>query len=195
MFNWASFLTYVVVVAFTPGPNALTAMGNGIRVGFKRALPFIGGLFTCQCVIMTLVGLFSKALLDYLPGVKPFMLVLGAAYMLYLAYKIFKGGGAEAREGQKDASASFRNGLLLQFVNPKFLLFALTAMTVYILPSFSTLPAIAAKAIIIPLGGTSSCLLWTAFGSLFCGFYNRHAKPINAIMALALAYCAVALFL
>ena len=32
-------------------------------------------------------------------------------------------------------------------------LFALTSMSVYILPHFHTLPAIAAKAIIIPIGG------------------------------------------
>lgn len=194
MFSLSQFLTYIVVIDFTPGPNTLTAMSNGVRFGLRRTLPFIAGLFLGQSLIMALVGLFSKALFDYLPGFKPFMLVLGAAYMLYLAYKIWRGSGPKAAEGG-DSSATMTTGLLLQFVNPKFLLFALTSMSTYILPYFTTLPAIAAKAILIPLGGTCSCLLWSSFGALFFGLYERHAKPINALMALALVYCAVALFL
>ena len=195
MFSWPQFLTYIAVVDITPGPNTLTVMSNGVRFGFRRTLPFLGGLVLGQSVIMALAGLFSKALVDYLPGVKPIMLGLGAAYMLYLAYKIWRGGDIQAAEGQKDGSVTFANGLLLQFINPKLLLFALTSMSSYILPYFTTLPAIAAKAALIPLGGLCSCLLWTTFGSLFCGFYTRHSKPLNAAMALALVYCAIALFL
>ncbi|MEA5060163.1 MAG: LysE family transporter [Candidatus Pelethousia sp.] len=195
MFSLSQFLTYVVIVDFTPGPNTMTSMSNGVRFGFKRTLPFMGGLILGQSVIMALVGLFSKALFDYLPGVKPFMLVIGAAYMLYLAYKIWHSGEPKGADGKKDVSATFFTGVFLQFINPKFLLFALTTMSNYILPYFTTLPAIAAKAAIIPLGGFSSVMLWAAFGSLFYGFYSRHAKLVNAIMALALVYCAVALFL
>ena len=31
MFHWASFLTYAVVTAVTPGPNNLMSMSNGGR--------------------------------------------------------------------------------------------------------------------------------------------------------------------
>lgn len=195
MFSFPQFLTYIVVIDLTPGLNTMTVMSNGIRFGFKRTLPFIGGLVCAQAAIMALAGLFSKVLFNYLPGIKPFMMALGAAYMLYLAYKIWHSGGVKAAEGEKDAPATFAMGLLLQFINPKFLLFALTSMSTYILPYFNTLPAIAAKAVLIPLGGMCSCFLWTAFGSLFRGFYNRHTKLVNAVMALALVYCAIALFL
>ena len=195
MFSLSQFLTYIIVIDFTPGPNTFTAMTNGVRFGFKRTLPFIGGLVVGQSIILAIVGLFSKALFDYLPGIKPVMLVLGAAYMLYLAYKIWHGGAVKDGEETRDSSVTFVNGMLLQFVNPKYLLFALTSMSTYILPYFTTVPAIAAKAALLPMGGMCSCFLWSGFGSLFCGIYNRYSKPINIIMALALVYCAVRLFL
>lgn len=193
MFSLSQFLTYLVVIDFTPGPNVVTVMSNSMRFGFKSTLPFLGGLLCGQTFIVALVGVFSKSLYDYLPGVKPFMLVVGAAYMLYLAYRLWHGGPVQAGQADKGA-VTFVHGLLLQFVNVKFLLFVLTALSNYILPYFKTLPSIAGMAALLPLGGLCSCCFWSGFGALFCGFYNRHAKLVNAVMALALAYCAVALF-
>ena len=190
MFSMSQFLSYVAVVDLTPGPNTVTAMSNGIRFGLKGTVPFLCG----QSLIMALAGCFSAFLFQYLPWVKPFMQVVGAAYMLFLAYKIYRSGSVGQQEGPAQP-ISFWGGALIQFLNPKMLLFALTSMSVYILPHFHTLPAIAAKAIIIPIGGVISCTLWASFGALLCGFYNRHTKAVNLLMALALVYCAVALFL
>lgn len=194
MFSMSQFLSYVAVVDLTPGPNTVTAMSNGIRFSLKGTVPFLCGLFFCQALIMALAGCFSAFLFQYLPWVKPFMQVVGAAYMLFLAYKIYRSGSVGQQEGPAQP-ISFWGGALIQFLNPKMLLFALTSMSVYILPHFHTLPAIAAKAIIIPIGGVISCTLWASFGALLCGFYNRHTKAVNLLMALALVYCAVALFL
>lgn len=193
MFSLSQFLTYLVVIDFTPGPNTITAMSNSMRFGFKRTAPFFFGLLLGQSCIVALVALFGKALYDYLPGVKPYMLVVGAAYMLYLAYKLWHNGPVQAGQADKGA-VTFVNGVLLQFVNVKFLLFVLTALSNYILPYFKSLPVIAGMAFLLPLGGLCSCCFWAGFGTLFCGFYNRHAKLVNAVMALALVYCAVALF-
>ena len=61
------------------------------------------------------------------------MLVLGAAYMLYLAWHIWRAGPAEAREGR----TGFVPGLLLQFVNPKIYIYGIVSMEAYILPNVS----------------------------------------------------------
>lgn len=87
MFSMSQFLSYVAVVDLTPGPNTVTAMSNGIRFGLKGTVPFLCGLFCCQSLIMALAGCFSAFLFQYLPWVKPFMQVVGAAYMLFLAYR------------------------------------------------------------------------------------------------------------
>lgn len=195
MFSLVQLLTYIFVVAFTPGPNTLMVMSSGIRFGLRRTLPFIAGILFAQTFLIALMALFSKVLLDALPGAEPFMRVLGAAYMLYLAYKIWRSKGVQEGETQKDEAPSFAAGMLLQFVNVKLFLFFFTALSTYILPYFSTFSAIAPKAALLLLCDMSACILWASFGSLFRGFYNSHTKLVNAIMALAVVYCAVALFL
>lgn len=35
--HWASFLTYAVVTAVTPGPNNIMSMSNGSRLGFPAS--------------------------------------------------------------------------------------------------------------------------------------------------------------
>ena len=46
MFPWARFFLYVLVTAGTPGPNTLSSMSNGSRLGFRRTLPYIFGIWT-----------------------------------------------------------------------------------------------------------------------------------------------------
>ena len=58
MFHWASFLTYAVVTAVTPGPNNLMSMSNGGRRGFRGALPFNLGIWLGFSVVMLLCTLF-----------------------------------------------------------------------------------------------------------------------------------------
>lgn len=100
VFPWPQFLTYVLVTAGTPGPNTLMSMGNGSRLGFRRALPFNFGIWAGFSVVMLLCAALCGALDALIPRLRLPMLVLGAAYMLYLAWHIWRAGPAEAREGR-----------------------------------------------------------------------------------------------
>ena len=46
MFSWVSFLTYALINAITPGPNTMTSLSNGNRLGFRKSLPFSFGIWT-----------------------------------------------------------------------------------------------------------------------------------------------------
>ena len=41
---WAPFLVYALVTTFTPGPNNITSSAIGMRLGYWRTLPYIGGI-------------------------------------------------------------------------------------------------------------------------------------------------------
>lgn len=86
MFHWASFLTYAVVTAVTPGPNNILSMSNGSRRGFKGALPFNFGILAGFAIIMVLCTAFCSLLSTWIPKIKMPMLIVGACYMLYLAW-------------------------------------------------------------------------------------------------------------
>ncbi len=193
MFPWYSFLTYAVITAATPGPNNIMSMSNAGRLGFRRALPFNLGIWVGFTLVMALCTVFCTALSALIPAIRLPMLVLGAAYMLYLAWGTFRSSDViqedHAREG-------FRSGLLLQFINPKIYLYGIMSMEAYILPYYSGQPAVLLFfALLLAFIGFVFTLAWAAFGSVFRLLFSRHARVVNTIMALLLVYCAVSLFL
>ena len=193
MFPWYSFLTYAVITAATPGPNNIMSMSNAGRLGFRRALPFNLGIWVGFTIVMVLCTLFCTALSALIPAIRLPMLVLGAAYMLYLAWGTFRSSDViqedHAREG-------FRSGLLLQFINPKIYLYGIMSMEAYILPYYSGQPAVLLFfALLLAFIGFVFTLAWAVFGSVFRLLFSRHARVVNTIMALLLVYCAVSLFL
>ena len=193
MFPWFSFLTYAVVTAVTPGPNNLMSLSNGSRKGFRGALPFNFGILAGFTVVMVACTAFCSILSVWIPRIKTPMLVLGALYMLYLAWETFRSTGELDTHTARDG---FLSGLLLQFINPKIYLYCIMSMEAYILPYFQGRPLILLGFALLLAGiGFLFTLAWSAFGSVFQWLFSRHTKLVNTIMALLLVYCALSLFL
>lgn len=193
MFHLYDFLIYCFITAYTPGANNLLSMSNAARLGFRRSVRFNLGILAGFTVIMALCTVFSAALYTLLPRVKLVMQVLGGAYMLYLAWKVWKSAADLKAEGGREAR--FMSGMLLQFANPKIYIYAITAMSLYILPVYQSPWALAGFTVLLALIGASGSFVWALCGAAFCHFFARHTKTVNLIMALLLVYCAVSLFL
>lgn len=193
MFPITDFLIYCFVTAYTPGANNLLSMSNAARLGFRKSFRFNLGITSGFLIVMSVCSLFSSTLYSVLPKVKFLMQVFGAAYMLYLAWKIWKSNSDFEIEEEK--TAGFFAGMVLQFMNPKIYIYAITAMTLYILPVFHSVISLIGFTLVLTVIGTSGSFVWALFGTIFCRFFARHTKAVNLIMALLLVYCAIALFL
>ena len=193
MFNWTSFLTYALVTAFTPGPNNLMSMSNASRLGLRAALPFNGGILLGQCAVMGLCALLGSALGALIPKIKLPMQLLGAVYLLSLAYQTFR---APPQVEGKNTAGGFLAGVAVQFVNPKLFLYGMMSMEAYILPAYAgDTGAVLGFALLLSAIGCTSTVCWAVFGSAFRALFSRYARVTNTVMALLLVYCAVALFL
>lgn len=192
MFPVSDFLIYCFITAYTPGANNLLSMSNAARLGFRRSYRFNLGITAGFLIVMSLCAAFSSALYTALPKVKIFMQLAGAAYMVYLAWKVWK--TSANLETENNNEASFLAGMLLQFMNPKIYIYAITAMSLYILPVFHSTAALICFTIILTVIGASGTYVWALFGSAFCKFFARHTQAVNCVMALLLLYCAVSLF-
>lgn len=193
MFHLYDFLIYCFITAYTPGANNLLSMSNAIRLGFRRSVRFNLGILAGFAVIMSVCTAFSATLYSFLPKVKVVMQILGAAYMLYLAWKVWKSSSELSADGGREAC--FLSGMVLQFANPKIYIYAVTAMSLYILPVYHSAAALIGFTVILTIIGASGSFVWALFGAAFCKFFSRHTRMVNTIMALLLIYCAVALFL
>lgn len=196
MFSWINFLSYAVATAVTPGPNNLMSMSNAGRLGFKRAFPFNLGILTGFAVVMLLCTFFCSALSGLIPKIKTPMLIVGAAYMLWLAYKTFKSPPISDEGSGSDARSGYLSGLALQFVNPKIYIYCIVSMEAYILPYFQgQWVSLAFFALLLAFIGFAFTLCWSLFGSAFKRLFSQYARITNTVMALMLVYCAVSLFL
>lgn len=193
LFHWVSFLTYAIVTAVTPGPNNILSMSNGSRKGFQGALPFNFGIWVGFSIVMLLCTAFCSMLSALIPKIKLPMLIIGAAYMLYLAWETFKSRDGIEENHSRDG---FFSGLLLQFINPKIYIYCIMSMEAYILPYYDgQIIPLVGFALLLAFIGFVFTLCWSAFGSVFRWLFCEHAKAVNTIMALLLVYCAVSLFL
>lgn len=193
MFSWFNFLTYAVITAVTPGPNNIMSMSNAGRLGFKKALPFNLGVWCGFSIVMLLCTLCCSLLSSLIPKIKLPMMVIGAAYMLWLAWNTWK---STDDIQEHHARSGFLSGFVLQFVNPKIYIYCIISMEAYILPFYSHEPlALFGFALLLAFIGFVFTLCWSAFGSVFKLLFSRHAKVTNAIMALLLVYCALSLFM
>ena len=86
--NLYPFLAYVFVTTFTPGPNNILAMSNGLRYGYRRTLGFLAGMTVGFLIVMLVSGLLNVVLARLVPQMRFWLNILGAAYMFYLAAHI-----------------------------------------------------------------------------------------------------------
>ncbi|HKL11946.1 MAG TPA: LysE family transporter [Clostridia bacterium] len=195
MFQTGAFLSYVIVVSFTPGPNNILSMVNASRDGFKKTLRFLLGIFTGFFTLLLLSSYFNLVLFSLMPKIKLLMSIVGASYMTYLAIKIMK--SKKAPEGDEDTSDkgtrkinSYSTGLAMQFVNPKGVLYCITVVANFIIPFYKSGIILFLFSLFLALVGFSSVCSWALFGSLFNRFIEKHQKPFNVAMGLLLLYSA-----
>ena len=189
--NVFAFLSFVVVTSFTPGPNNIMSMSNASRYGFKRSMPFTWGVCAGFFLIVGISIVFTIALFSAIPRIKPVMTVIGAAYILWLAWKT----ATSSPHDEKSAGQStFVSGMILQFLNPKAILYGITVASTFIVPYYHSAPVFLGFAAALALVALASTTLWAAFGSVFQRFMAENHRLVGYIMGALLVYCAVSLF-
>lgn len=193
MFNWVNFLTYAIVTAATPGPNNIMSMSNASHLGFKKSFPFNFGIGVGFSIVMVMCTVFMTMLSAFIPKIKLPMLIIGAVYMLYLAWKTYSSSSIIE---ENSSYKGFLPGLLLQFINPKIYIYGIVSMEAYILPYYMNNPAaLFGFAILLAFIGFLFTIGWSAFGHGFKILFSKYARITNTIMSLLLVYCALSLFL
>jgi len=189
-----AMLTFCFVSGVTPGPNNLMLMTSGVNFGFRRTLPHLMGVVLGFSLMVALIGLGLDAIFTRFPAVLPAMRDLGAAYMLWLAWKIARSG--PVRDGQRGgAPLGFFGAAAFQWVNPKGWVMALSALTAYaVVDDYARNVAIIALAYL--LIGLPSSGAWALLGSSMRRALAdpRIARPFNWTMAALLAASIVTVF-
>ncbi|MBS7008768.1 LysE family transporter [Anaerostipes sp.] len=184
----ALFFPYSLVTAYTPGPNNLLALNSVTMYGFRKSRNTIIGISLGFLCVMALSAVFTFFLASFLPGFVQIMKYLGAGYIVWLALHIAL--SKSPSEGAKK-EPSFIEGFLLQFVNVKIILYAVTIYTCYVLPANESFFILMIFALIISAIGISATMVWACLGNVFQKLIRQHYRLFNVLMALLLLECAV----
>ncbi|MGG0458652.1 LysE family translocator [Bacillus mycoides] len=187
-----SFLLFVFVSSFTPGPNNFLAMTYAKQYGLKRSITFCLGVAFGFFIITSLCSFFNIVLINILPLIEFPLKILGVAYMLYLAFKILTSKG-NTDTNEKSNKNLFLVGIMLQFVNPKGILFGLTVVSTFILPYYHSYSSYLFFSLFLGIVGLMSTFSWSLFGSMFQKLLLKHNRIFNIIMAVLLVFSAISI--
>lgn len=183
-----SFLIYCFIITFTPGPTNIVILSTVHNYGPKKAMEYTYGATIAFGLLLGMSAMLNTVLITVIPKILIGMQIVGTIYMLYLAYQIYKMDNSEATDNK---TGTFTSGFLMQFLNPKVVIFTLTVIPSFVLPYYTDLSTVGINVIAITIIGFLAFITWVLFGAILKQFLQRYTKIINRIMALGLVYATV----
>jgi threonine/homoserine/homoserine lactone efflux protein len=179
-------LFFAISIMYTPGPVNILSLSSGAQKQFCAHIPFCCGVGSALSFSFLLVGYTGSVIVN--DTVLPIISVAGTGFILYLAYKMLSAKMDGLNTNENVAVLTYKDGLLMQLLNPKALLVVLPITTVQF-------PAVGIEGIGIAVWSIGFGLL--GFGAPFtyaaCGTFvsrnfqgNTYLKVMNFIMGMML---------
>jgi threonine/homoserine/homoserine lactone efflux protein len=122
-----ALLLLCTAVSFTPGPNTTLSTALAANFGLRRALRFVLAVPVGWGLLLSLCAGGVGALVVSLPPLRLAVKASGLAYLLWLAWKLWQSHKlTQAKASQLDVT--FGQGVMLQFLNIKAWMLALTVV-------------------------------------------------------------------
>jgi threonine/homoserine/homoserine lactone efflux protein len=190
----AAFVVFAIATLFNPGPNNIMLMTSGLNFGFARTLPHAFGVALGFGFLVLVVGLGLGAVFAAYPAIYAVLKFAGAAYLLYLAWRIAIAGPVAG--SARGRPLTFLEGAAFQWINPKGWVMAIGAVTAYAAIARFPLNIVLIAAIFTGFG-TLSSWTWLLFGTGLKAVVTdpEKVRVFNIVMALALAASLVPVFL
>jgi threonine/homoserine/homoserine lactone efflux protein len=190
--EFTALLLLTTAASFTPGPNTTLSTALAANFGLKRAMRFVFAVPVGWGLLFSLCAGGVGAMVVAVPALRIGIQAVGVAYLLWLAFKL-AGASALAQADMARLTVTFRQGVLLQFLNIKAWMLALTVVAGWLAGQAD---AMARFSIILPLMlafGLASNLAYALMGSLLRDWLSQGARLLwfNRVMATILVVTAV----
>jgi threonine/homoserine/homoserine lactone efflux protein len=183
-----AFLLFAIVAAVTPGPSNVMLTAAGANAGVRKGLPALFGVTTGMGLMMFVVPLGLSSLVLANPLVLTVLKWCGAAFLLWLAWKI---ATADRIETMPESSPiGYVRAALFQWVNPKSWLVSASAAGTFLSAQAGS-PVVQSALLggLFFLAALPSCFIWLAFGATVQHVLHspRRLRVFNITMAALLA--------
>ena len=145
--EFTALMVLCTAASFTPGPNTTLSAALAANLGLKRSMRFVLSVPVGWGLLFSLCAGGVGALVVALPPLRLAIQAVGVAYLLWLAFKLARSSSlSEASASQ--LNVTFLQGVMLQFVNIKAWMLALTLVAGWMVGRED---ALARFALILPL--------------------------------------------
>lgn len=176
-------IAFTFTMSVTPGPNNVMLTASGVNFGFRRTLPHMVGISTGVMVMVLAIGLGLGSVFQTWPQVHVLLKYLGAAYLLYLAWRIATASGPSGvTTGARPMS--LLQAAAFQWVNPKAWMMVVGAVAAFA-PVQDYYTHVGRIALVMGVVGLPTIALWAGAGSLLRGLLQdpRAVRIFNSVMA------------
>lgn len=148
-----AFIPAALALNLTPGADMMFCFAQGVQSGPRAALAASAGISAGSLVHVVLAGLGLGALVTAFPWLFGAIRWLGAAYLVWLAWKTWHSPLIGAAGVARGSPRAFRDGLIVNLSNPKVILFILALVPQFIDPARPVLPQFLACGAVLAVGG------------------------------------------
>ena len=184
----AAVTSLAFVASITPGPNNLMLWASGLNHGVRRTLGHLAGVALGFALLLFLVSVGLGSIFERFAGLELGLRLVGGAYLLYLAYRIFTASSLAEVDGPA-GPMTLVQAMLFQWVNPKAWVMTVTASSIG-LPSDTPL-VLAALALtgIFAVVNLPCISAWMLSGSYAARFFHEPSRlrAMNRVLGLMLA--------
>ena len=177
---------FALVSSITPGPNNVMLASSGLNFGFRRSMPHLLGVNLGFTLMIFLVGIGLGSVFQQVPELYTVLKYAGAAYLLYLAWKIANSGGME--DGAVSGKPmTFLQAAAFQWVNPKAWVMAVGVIATYT-PQAGFFANLVIATVVCGIVNLPSIGVWVTFGTALRRVLHKPwaIRAFNISMALLL---------
>ena len=139
-----AFFTTSVLLAIIPGPDNIFVLTQSIFQGKKSGLIIMLGL--CTGLIFHTLAVTLGVAVVFQTSIFAFTIlkIIGAMYLLYLAWQIFKAGNQKIDTKNNNANIDYKKlyyrGIIMNITNPKVSIFFLAFLPQFTNPNLGSVP-------------------------------------------------------
>jgi len=164
-----TFFIAIFIFGITPGPGVFAILAKAMVEGSRRCFMLALGMTCSDIIYLTLACLGLATIAEHWSGLFTLIKWIGAAYLLWLGFKIFTSKPtlkAPTTPIGRRSSLEFIQGALISASNPKVILFYIA-----FLPTFMDLSSLDSKDIILAAGLTLTALMLGLMLIAYCAHW------------------------
>ncbi|AVV33278.1 MAG: LysE family translocator [Cobetia sp.] len=179
-----TFFIAIFLFGITPGPGILALLARGMSQGGNACVPMAVGMSLSDVCYMLAAVFGLSALATHWGEVFVVIRILGAAYLLYLGYKLWTSSPTldetDVPRLRGNWWKGFLQGFLISASNPKVILFYIA-----FLPTFMDITRLSGSDIVIAAGlNLSALLLGVVPVGYLAGRVRRYLRSAKAVKRL-----------